>query len=311
MDCPPPASGAKPRPVFSHNAMLGLPAPAKVNLFLHVVGRRPDGYHLLQSAFTFVDLHDEIDLRLRADGQVCRPQGAAGVAPEDDLVVKAARLLKQATGCTGGVDISLRKRIAQGGGLGGGSSDAATVLLGLNRLWALGLPRPELQALGLKLGADLPFFLGGRQALVEGVGEVLTPIAMPRLHLRILAPGVQVPTPLIFQAPELTRNTPTDKIQGFVAVAKAGSAGFAGWLDAQTRNDLQAVAVARYPELGRALAWLALQPGAKLVRMSGSGACCFAAFLQAPGQADEVPEGMQLRDVSTLAEHPLAGLARD
>jgi len=203
------------------------PAPAKLNLFLHVVGRRPDGYHLLQSVFRFIDYGDSLGFKLRSDGQVVRKTELAGVAPDKDLVVRAARLLQERTGCTQGVEIAVEKRLPMGGGLGGGSSDAATTLLALNRLWQLNLPRVELQQLGLQLGADVPVFIFGESAFAEGVGERLQPIHLPPAWYVVLIPPVSVPTAEIFAAPELTRKTTTIKIPLL--------------LTADLHNDLQAV----------------------------------------------------------------------
>ena len=184
---------------------LTCPAPAKLNLFLHVVGRRADGYHLLQTLFRFIDLNDTLHFTLRADGQVRRLNALDGVADEDDLCVRAARLLQQETGCTLGVDIALEKRIPMGGGLGGGSSDAATTLLALNRLWQLDLSRARLMQFGLTLGADVPVFVFGDNAFAEGVGEQLQPYALPDAWYVVLCPQVVVPTVQIFSHPEIGR----------------------------------------------------------------------------------------------------------
>jgi len=182
-------------------------APAKLNLFLHVVGRRPDGYHLLQTLFRFIDLHDTLHFTLREDGAVHRTNCIEGVAEEQDLCVRAARLLQTETGCTSGVDITVEKHIPMGGGLGGGSSDAATTLIALNRLWSLGLSRTHLMRLGLRLGADVPVFVFGENAFAEGVGEELQAYPLPEAWYVVLFPPVQVPTAQIFANPELTRDT--------------------------------------------------------------------------------------------------------
>ena len=188
-------------------------APAKLNLFLHVIGRRPDGYHLLQSVFTMLDIGDTIHFLPRDDGIIRRVSDLPGVNEEDDLVVRAARLIKREAGDYKlGVDISVEKRIPLGGGLGGGSSDAATTLLALNRCWNLGFSREKLQIMGAALGADVPFFIFGRSAFVEGVGEQLRPVELPSWWYLVLTPPVQVPTPVVFAHPELTRNTLTHKI---------------------------------------------------------------------------------------------------
>lgn len=245
------------------------PAPAKLNLFLHVVGRRADGYHLLQTAFRFLDVGDSLEIAPRADGRVILHEPLPGVPPEKNLCWRAADLLRRETGCRLGADIRLEKHLPMGGGLGGGSSDAATVLLVLNRLWRLDLSRPELQGLGLRLGADVPVFVFGRSAFAEGVGEVLTPwIPAPASYV-VLAPGVHVSTPAIFAHPALTRNTPSVTI----------SALSEGMRNHDLRNDLEAVACALYPEVAEALAWLKTRGDA---RMTGSGACVFAAFPDRP-----------------------------
>lgn len=240
---------------------LRLPAPAKLNLFLHVNGRRPDGYHRLQTVFQLLEWGDEIELALRTDGRIERVDGPDDVPPEQDLAVRAARLLAKETGVVPGVDIVVRKRVPAGAGLGGGSSDAATVLLGLDRLWNLGIDASRLLELGLSLGADVPVFLAGRSAFAEGIGERLWPLDLPDRWYVVIWPGVAVPTAAIFQAPELTRNTPPLTIHGFPG--------------ATTRNDLQPVAIRHQPVIAQALAWLSDHGEA---RMSGSGSSVFAAF---------------------------------
>ena len=270
------------------------PAPAKLNLFLHVVGRRADGYHLLQTLFRFVDYGDTLHFAPREDGQVRLLNPLPGVPEESDLTVRAARLLQQAANCTRGADIRLEKRLPMGGGLGGGSSDAATVLLALNHLWQLGLSRERLQALGLTLGADVPVFIFGRTAVAEGVGEARQAVpAAPAWYL-VLQPPVAVPTVDIFRAPELKRDTP--------AMAAAD------WRPGLGGNDLEPVACARFPEVARHLAWLQRFGRA---RMSGSGACVFAEF---PDQAGaeaalaQLPPDMQGWVAPGLDSHPLYGL---
>ena len=239
-------------------------APAKLNLFLHIVGRRPDGYHELQTLFQFVDLCDEITLKVRTDGQICRVRELAGVAAEADLCVRAARALKEAAGSPLGADIDLKKRIPVGGGLGGGSSDAATCLVALNRLWGIHWPAEKLAAIGLKLGADVPVFVHGRVAWAEGVGERLTPLYPPLApaepNYLILKPNVFVSTAEVFQDPELTRNSPPITIHGFLA-----SGG---------RNDCLGVVRRRFPQVAHALDWLSLYGSA---RLTGTGACVFLA----------------------------------
>ena len=267
------------------------PAPAKLNLFLHVVGRRDDGYHLLQSVFRLIDRADTVHLELRDDGRVVREGDLPGVAEDDDLTVRAARLLQTHATDGAGVTIRLEKILPLGGGLGGGSSDAATVLLALNRLWQVNLARNELQQLALQLGADVPMFVYGQTAFAEGVGELLRPVNVPPAWYVVLMPPVQVPTASIFAAPELTRNTPALKIARF-------SAGMG-------RNDLQPVVVSRYPEVARSIEWLARFGAAQ---MTGSGACVFAAFETEEAAWDvlrQLPETMQGFVAQGLDRHPL------
>jgi 4-diphosphocytidyl-2-C-methyl-D-erythritol kinase len=240
------------------------PAPAKLNLFLHIVGRRADGYHELQTCFQFVDLCDDITIKVREDGCIRRGAGPTGVAPEADLCVRAAQALKAAAGCPMGADISVIKRIPMGAGLGGGSSDAATCLVALNRLWDLRWTTAELAALGLKLGADVPVFVFGRAAWAEGVGERLTPLypplAPPELNYLIIKPNVFVSTKDVFQDPELTRNSPPITIHGFLTSGGG--------------NDCLGVVRRRYPEVARAMDWLSHFGAA---RLTGTGACIFMA----------------------------------
>jgi 4-diphosphocytidyl-2-C-methyl-D-erythritol kinase len=239
------------------------PAPAKLNLFLHVTGRRPDGYHELQTVFQLLDYGDEIFVAPRADGLVLRPEGAAGVPAESDLVVRAARRLQAAAGCRQGAEIRVRKRIPLGGGLGGGSSDAATTLVALNHAWGLAWSQERLAALGLELGADVPVFVHGHTAWAEGVGEKLRPLALPPAWYLVVCPDCAVSTARIFNDPELTRDTPKTTIKGFVS---AGG-----------RNDCEPVVRRLYPEVGTALDWLAprARDGA---RLTGTGGCVFARF---------------------------------
>jgi len=253
------------------------PAPAKLNLFLHVTGRRPDGYHDLQTAFQLVDLADELQFTLRADGDIRRLAGPAGVRAEGDLCMRAARRLRSVAGRPVGIDIRLDKRIPLQGGLGGGSSDAATTLVALNEIWGLRLPVETLAEIGLELGADVPLFIHGRSAWGEGVGERLTPLELPARHYAIVFPGVGIPTAEVFQAPELTRKTPKTTIRGFL---KAGG-----------RNDCEPVVTGRSPEVRRALAWLAERGAAQ---MTGTGSCVFAAFADrgsAQAALDGLPRG--------------------
>jgi 4-diphosphocytidyl-2-C-methyl-D-erythritol kinase len=239
----------------------GWPAPAKLNLMLRVLGRRPDGYHRLQTVFQFLDRADLLYFEPRRDGRIRRVSALAGVPEEADLVVRAARLLQESTGCPLGADIRVDKRLPMGGGLGGGSSDAGTTLMALDSLWGTGLGRDGLMALGLSLGADVPVFILGRAAWGEGVGEQLTPIELPRPWYLILVPDSQVSTAAVFSDPELTRNSPSITIADFLA--------------GEQRNDCVPVVRRRYPEVAAALAWLADFGAA---RLTGTGACVFAAF---------------------------------
>lgn len=241
------------------NQTLILPAPAKLNLFLHITGRRSDGYHLLQTVFVFLDFADEISLTLLPSGVIQRPLGAQNVPEAHDLVVKAARLLQEAAGCDLGVRIAVTKRIPIGGGLGGGSSDAATVLLGLNQLWQCGLAVDELAQLGLRLGADVPVFVYGHAAWAEGVGEILTPIEMPARWYVVLHPQIHVPTAQLFADPLLTRDCPPIKLAAFHA--------------GQGKNVFQPVVEKRYSEVAKASQWLSQYASAQL---TGSGSCLFA-----------------------------------
>ena len=276
-------------------------APAKLNLFLHVVGRRDDGYHLLQSVFQLIDLHDTLHFRLRQDQAIVRSTEIDGVAAEQDLTVRAARLLQTEARARGldvaGVEIAIEKRLPMGGGIGGGSSNAATTLIALNQLWGTGLSRAGLMRLGLALGADVPFFLGGGNAFVEGVGEQLTPIQTPERWFVLIHPGVSVPTPLIFQSPELTRDSKVVKI-----------ADFSDRLPGFGRNDLQAVAARAFPPVADALDWLSHRANA---RMTGSGAGVFATFASesdADATLGQVPPTWRGWKARALAAHPMAHL---
>ncbi|WP_303786848.1 4-(cytidine 5'-diphospho)-2-C-methyl-D-erythritol kinase [Azovibrio restrictus] len=273
------------------------PAPAKLNLFLHVVGRRSDGYHLLQTVFRFLDQGDTLWFEPRQDGQVVLETPLPGVPPETDLTVRAARLLQARTGCRQGVGIRLAKRLPMGGGLGGGSSDAATVLLALNHLWGLGLSRAALQEMGLTLGADVPIFVFGRNAFAEGVGERLQPVALPETWYLVLEPPVAVPTQDIFRAPDLCRDTPSLSV--------------AAWQPGQGHNDLEPVACRLFPAVGEHLAWLRQRTGPGRSRMSGSGACVFASCddeAQARCLAAQLPPEWKGWVARGLAAHPLVAL---
>lgn len=273
-------------------------APAKLNLMLHVVGRRPDGYHELQTVFQLVDLRDSIDIAVRGDGVICRPNGPPGVPESEDLVVRAARALKETSGTPLGADISVLKRIPMGGGLGGGSSDAATALVALNEMWGSGLTSAELAAIGGKLGADVPVFIHGRSAWAEGTGEKLTPVSLggDSWYL-IVNPGVSVPTAAVFQAAELTRNSAPTTMRGF--------------LETGGRNDCESVVRARFPAVGEALDWLARHAPS---RLTGTGACVFAKFARpedAERIAARVPDSWRAYVARGLDESPLlAELAR-
>ena len=269
------------------------PAPAKLNLFLHVVGRRADGYHLLQTVFRFIDRCDTLHFTPRDDAQIVLATPLPGVPPDSDLTVRAARLLQQHTACRQGVTIHLDKRLPMGGGLGGGSSDAATVLIALNHLWQTGLDRPSLQKLGLTLGADVPVFIHGRNTFAEGIGEHFSEVDLPAASYLVLNPAVNVPTAAIFGAPALKRDTPAMQPSD--------------WRPGIGHNDLQAVATARFPEVARHLDWLQqLVPDAM---MTGSGACVFASFRErhaALAALAALPADMHGWVADGLAEHPLA-----
>jgi 4-diphosphocytidyl-2-C-methyl-D-erythritol kinase len=279
------------------------PAPAKLNLFLHVVGRRPDGYHLLQGVFTLIDRGDLLRFRVREDGVIARVNDVPGVPAGEDLVVRAAEALKAATGTSLGADIEIDKRIPMGGGLGGGSSDAATTLMALDRLWATSMAADKLAALGATLGADVPFFLFGRSAWVEGIGERLRAVEIPPRWYAVLTPPEAVPTRLVFAAPELTRNTEALKMEDFSA--RAGGDFLGGSEGSRVRNDLEPVVVSRYPVVAQYLAWLRRHGNA---RMTGSGSCVFASFERredAEAVIDALPEGMKGFIARGLESHPL------
>ena len=275
---------------------LTVPAPAKVNLFLHVTGRRADRYHTLESLIALIDLADMVTLTRRDDGVIRRPLDVAGVPEDHDLSLRAARALQAATGSRFGVDIVLDKRIPLGSGLGGGSSDAATVLLALNRLWDLSLPRSELLRLAVGLGADVPLFVAGENTMARGIGEILAPVSLPPCFLALAFPTAAVPTADIFGAPELTRGTPSAKIDVF-------SEGYG-------RNDLAPVTASRFPAVAAAID--ALSRASSLARMSGSGACVYAAFPTEDKAHDalaQLPQNIGGRVARTLSRHPLAMFA--
>ena len=271
-----------------------LPAPAKLNLFLHVTGRRPDGYHLLQTVFRFIDFADSLVFLPRADGEIVLETNLPNVPMEKNLVVRAARLLQEKAGLRDGVSIRLEKHLPAGGGLGGGSSDAATTLLALNHLWQTGFSRSELQTLGLTLGADVPVFVFGQNAFAEGVGEELTPVELPPTWYLLLFPAVESDTAAVFSDPNLCRDTLPLRVEE--------------WKSGQGHNDLEAVATVLYPAIGEHLCWLRERVGEGRSRMSGSGATVFAEFpdeKSAYSLANQLPSHWKWRVAEGLAQHPL------
>ena len=270
------------------------PAPAKLNLFLHVNGRRSDGYHLLQTVFQLIDRCDYLDAEVTDDGRITRTNDVPGVPEDSDLIVRAARLLQQHTNCQLGARLTLHKTLPMGGGLGGGSSDAATTLMALNALWQTGLSQQELMRISVQLGADVPFFLFGENAFAEGIGEELQPVQTPDCWYVVIEPGVHVPTPAIFSSDLLTRDTKPVKITDFPADE------FVKW-----KNDLQSVACLLYPEVDKAVKWLNQFGAAK---MTGSGACVFCAVSD-ESEADKIitqHEGSwKLWKAKSLSIHPM------
>ncbi|GAB3651286.1 4-(cytidine 5'-diphospho)-2-C-methyl-D-erythritol kinase [Ramlibacter alkalitolerans] len=280
-------------------ALYDVAAPAKLNLFLHITGRRADGFHLLQSAFMLLDWHDSLDFELRPGTALSREDLGPSL-PDDDLTLRAARALQQATGCTAGAHIRVTKRVPAEAGMGGGSSDAASCLLALNRLWGLGLALPALEAIGLQLGADVPFFLRGRNAWVEGIGEKITPVAVPAARFVVVKPPRGLSTADIFRHPALKRDSSGATISGFAA----DPWGFG-------HNDLEPVARLINPEVGEALEFLG-QQGLR-GRMTGSGSAVFALLppgkMLAQAPAHWAHEGWVVRECSNLEVHPLVGWA--
>ncbi len=281
-------------------ALYDVPAPAKLNLFLHITGRRPDGYHLLQSVFMLVDWSDTLHFELRAGPGITREDLGAPL-PEDDLTLRAARALQAATRCSQGVHIGVLKNVPAQAGMGGGSSDAASTLLALNRLWNLNLPRKSLETIGLQLGADVPFFLRGRNAWVEGIGETITPLEkaaqVPQARFAIVKPATGLETKAIFLSPSLKRDSDSATILGFAATHFDFG-----------RNDLQPVAQALCPEVTEAIEWLRVR--GLQARMTGSGSAVFAHMSHAIDLSG-APLGWQVKECANLMVHPLAGWASD
>jgi 4-diphosphocytidyl-2-C-methyl-D-erythritol kinase len=275
-------------------SLYDVPAPAKLNLFLHITGRRSDGYHLLQSVFMLIDWHDSLHFDLRPDAQISR-EDLSTPLPADDLVVRAARALQSASGSRLGAHIAIEKRIPAQAGLGGGSSDAASTLLALNRLWKTGFSVEQLMQIGLRLGADVPFFLGGRNAWVEGIGEKMTPIDLPDARFLVVKPDQGLQTNLIFLDPNLKRDTEAAIISGFAAdVFSFG------------RNDLQSVAQSLCPGVSLALSWL--ESNGLHGRMTGSGSAVFVK-LSKTTEPKAVPDSLLVKSCDSLKAHPMLGWA--
>jgi 4-diphosphocytidyl-2-C-methyl-D-erythritol kinase len=287
-------------------------APAKLNLFLHITGQRPNGYHDLQTVFQLLDWGDTLHFTRRLDGRITRTVEVEGVPAEHDLTVRAATLLKAHTGTSEGVEIDIEKRLPMGAGLGGGSSDAATTLLALNRLWKLSLPRQELQELALKLGADVPFFVFGKNAFAEGVGEALEAVQLPPRHFLVVTPRVHVPTAEIFSEKSLTRDTEACTIAVFLAQQATQN----GWPDSFGRNDMQAVVAGKYAEVAQVIRWFErVSSSITPARMTGSGASVFAAFASR-SEAEAVQTQLLAEQpdwrsavTSSLDTHPLFAFA--
>ncbi|VVE06028.1 4-(cytidine 5'-diphospho)-2-C-methyl-D-erythritol kinase [Pandoraea soli] len=281
------------------------PAPAKLNLFLHIVGRRPNGYHELQTVFQLIDWADTLHFARRDDGRIVHTNPLPGVPPETDLTVRAARLLQQHCGVRFGVEIAIEKRLPAGGGIGGGSSDAATTLLALNRMWQLDLPRSELQALALRLGADVPFFVFGRNAFAEGLGEELHAVDLPHRYFLVVNPRVHVATDKIFRDPLLTRDSKIVTMAFFLEHTSKNVLG----PDEIFRNDMQAAVIREYAEVAAVIDWFRTFTTA---RMTGSGASVFAAFdtkAEAEAAYQRLPERWLGQVTASLAEHPLFAFA--
>lgn len=288
--------------MHSFAPLLRCPAPAKLNLFLHVIGQRTDGYHLLQTVFQLVDWCDYLDFYCRQDGAIRRINTLDKISAEEDLSLRAAKLLQAYTGCHLGVDIYLEKHLPLGGGVGGGSSDAATTLLALNRLWNLHLTRTELISLGQQLGADVPFFIFGRNAFAQGIGEQLEAIDLPKQWFTVLCPASRISTAGVFSDPNLTRTTEPVRIADFTAYPDPFQYG---------RNDLQAIIEKRDKAVANAITWLARR--VSNTRMTGSGACVFASFSTCSAAQKVVSDAQQenwpSHCISGLKEHPLIDFA--
>ena len=280
------------------NDFLSIAAPAKLNLFLHVVGQRPDGYHLLQSVFQIIDLQDTVVIKSTEDGEIKRLNPIVGIDPESDLVIKAARLLQEITGSKLGAHIDLIKRIPMGAGVGGGSSDAASTLLGLNQLWKAKLSLAELAQIGLKLGADVPFFIYGKNAFVEGIGEIITPIDVPQSNYLLIYPGVGIPTSAIFTDPGLTRNHARITILDLAAHL---------FDNKSLKNDLEIIAMQKHSEVKLAIDWLKEHIPGVSPRMSGSGSTVFTPIpddAQVDNLLTNIPKNWTYFVVRGLKQHP-------
>lgn len=290
---------------LSNESLRDCLAPAKLNLFLHITGRRPDGYHALQTVFQLLDWGDLLKFTRRDDGMITRKTDIPGVPEAYDLVVRAARLLQVHTGSEYGVEIEIDKRLPMGAGLGGGSSDAATTLLALNRLWGVDLPRATLQNLALQLGADVPFFVFGQNAFAEGVGEALQAVDLPKRYFLVVTPAVHVPTAAIFSEKALTRDSKVLTMTDFLAQHSSDT----DWPDSFGRNDMQAVVAEKYAEVATVLEWFSnLAPA----RMTGSGASVFAAF-RSKAEAElaqaKLPASWKSVVTASLDSHPLFAFA--
>ena len=294
---------------MSLRALYDVPAPAKLNLFLHIIGRRDDGYHLLQSPFQLIDWADRLHFERRDDGRLLR-HDLGQPLPADDLCLRAARALQSDSASALGADISIDKQLPSGAGMGGGSSDAASTLLALNRLWGLNWPRERLLAIGARIGADVPFFVGGRNAFVEGIGERLTPLTLPRQWFAVVKPAASIATREIFEHPLLARNTAPVILSGFLA----DDPELAGLSTGYGRNDLQPPALDRCPEVAKVAAWLDARFGNS--RMTGSGSAVFAraGMVDQPLATlttEELPPQWVGRMCRSLEHHPLVGWAND